>query len=75
VLAFGDEGEGGILEIELRPGGVCIFNATSKVFGPPTNRGGYIGDGQGHVIETGGFRHAFNLPPEELSQKGIIKRD
>ena len=73
MLAFGDEGEGGILEIELCPGGVRIFNATAKVFGPPANRGGYIGDGQGHVIETGGFGHTTNLPSEELSQKGIIK--
>ena len=54
-MAFGDEGEGGILEIELCPGGVRIFNVTGKVFGPPAHRGGYIGDGQGHVIETRGF--------------------
>ncbi len=73
-MAFGDEGEGGILEIELRPGGVRIFDATAKVFGPPTTRSGHIGDGQGHMIETGGFGHTSNLPPEELSQKGIIKR-
>jgi len=73
VLAFGDEGEGGIFEIELRPSGVRIFNATSKVFGPPAHRGGYIGDGQGHVIETRGFKHYSILPSEGLSQKGIIK--
>jgi hypothetical protein len=45
VLAFGDKGEGGILEIELCPGGVRIFNATSEVFCPPANRGGHIGYG------------------------------